>query len=241
MSSGGGTGGTGTESDEDDFIARSASRSRTADGASFGVFPNVMYGGGRVPGSSGGDLLWRCESCVKRKRRKDRKKAHLSSDSGSSSAITSPSKAPPLLATVFCTAFAAMLFLAFSSSELRYSCEISSSPSSSELSSPSDSGSDSEDECSDEDGPEDEDDAEGEGEVSLHSTESEGSDPPFPFSWAESVILASGGLFFGEFGGGHLRRESRDIQTFEKSLFYHPPSSCSKRVAHGPRAVSIYR
>ena len=51
VSSGGGTGGLGTVSDEDDFIARSASRSRIADGASFGVFPNVMYGGGRAPRS----------------------------------------------------------------------------------------------------------------------------------------------------------------------------------------------
>ena len=121
---------------------------------------------------------------------KDTKKAYLSSDSGSSSAITSSSKAPPLLATTFCTAFAAMLLLAFSRSELRYSCDISSSLSSSELSSPSDSESDSsEDECSDGDGPEDEDDAEGEGEMSPRSTESEGSNLPFPFSWAESVIL----------------------------------------------------
>ena len=79
-----------------------------------------------------------------------------------------------------------MLFLAFSRSELRYSCDISSS---SELSSPSSSEPDSEDECSDEDGPEDEDDAEGKGEVSLRPTECEGSNLPFPFPWAESVIL----------------------------------------------------
>lgn len=82
-----------------------------------------------------------------------------------------------------------MLLLAFSRSESRYSCDISSSLSSSELSSPSDSESDSEDECSDEDGSEDEDDAEGEREMSPRSTESEGSNLPFPFSWAESVIL----------------------------------------------------
>jgi hypothetical protein len=42
VSSGGGAGGAGAESDEDDFIARSASRSRMADGASFGVFPSVI-------------------------------------------------------------------------------------------------------------------------------------------------------------------------------------------------------
>jgi hypothetical protein len=42
VSSGGGTGGVGAESDEDNFITRSASRSRTADGASLSVSPNVM-------------------------------------------------------------------------------------------------------------------------------------------------------------------------------------------------------
>ena len=42
VSSGGGAGGTGAESDEDDPVMRSASRSRTANGASLSVFPSVM-------------------------------------------------------------------------------------------------------------------------------------------------------------------------------------------------------
>ena len=42
VSSGGGTGGAGAASDEANSITRSASRSRTANGASFCVFPSVM-------------------------------------------------------------------------------------------------------------------------------------------------------------------------------------------------------
>ena len=42
VSSGGGTGGAGAESDEDNFVTRSASRSRTANGGSLSVFPSVM-------------------------------------------------------------------------------------------------------------------------------------------------------------------------------------------------------
>lgn len=99
--------------------------------------------------------------------KKKREKAHLSSDSGSSSPITSSSKTSPLSAIVFPVAFEAMLLRALSSSESRYSCDTSSS-SSSELSS---SDSDSDEEC-DEDGLEDVEDGEVELENPAHFADS---------------------------------------------------------------------
>ena len=89
-------------------------------------------------------------------------------------------------ATVFPVAFKAMLLRAFSRSESRYSC-VTSSFSSSELSS-SDSDSEEEEEC-DEDGLEDVDDGEEELKNPAHSADFWGSNLPFPFCCAESVIL----------------------------------------------------
>jgi len=84
-----------------------------------------------------------------------------------------------------------MLFRAFSRSESRYSCDISSSPSSSELSALSNS--DSEDECDSEEELDDADDREGDLEKSLRWTGFEGSDLPFPFCCVEYVILEEEG------------------------------------------------
>src|SRR5712672_1277184 len=84
-----------------------------------------------------------------------------------------------------------MLFRAFSRSESRYSCNISSSPSSPELSALSNS--DSEDECDSEEELDDADDIEGDLEKSLRWTGFEGSDLPFPFCCVEYVILEEEG------------------------------------------------
>ena len=96
------------------------------------------------------------------------KQTHLSSVSGSSSPITSSSKTSPLLATVFCVAFEAILFRAFSRSESRYSCDTSSSEPWSELSPLSES--DSDEEYDDDEGLEDAEDGEGEREIPTRSS-----------------------------------------------------------------------
>jgi hypothetical protein len=70
-----------------------------------------------------------------------------------------------------CAAFVAMLCRAFSRSESRYSCDISSSPSSSESFALSDS--DSEDECDEEEELDDADDREGDLENIVRSVGSD--------------------------------------------------------------------